>query len=276
MASPKVVLNGSKLIFDVPPIIDDGRTLVPLRAIFEALGANITWDDTTKTITATKGLSTITLQIGASSATKNGQIVNLDVPSKVIDGRTLVPLRFVSEAMGCDVMWADKSQTVVITDNSDPNSLQRVHSDPKGGFAITYPKNWSIKTDYEKMDLMIFADPADSAFPELTPRIVIDVRDFRNQNVSMESIINQFHINMKNQDPNAQVLSENNITMDGLPGYQIKYFDSKNNIIFKSSFTFNKSLYYEILIGYKPGETEDLIKTLDTVVNSIKLVDPYN
>ena len=113
LAAPRVVVNGQGLTFDVPPVIEQGRTLVPLRAIFEALGAGVNWDDSTQTVTATKGGMEIKLVIGGL-AYKNGQPVALDVPAKIVNGRTLVPLRFVSEALGASVWWNDAAQTVTI------------------------------------------------------------------------------------------------------------------------------------------------------------------
>jgi len=113
-ATPKVILDNNYLTFDVPPQIESGRTLVPLRAIFEALGATVEWDASTQTVTATKDGTTVKLQIGSKIAYKNGSPVPLDVPGKIHNGRTLVPLRFVSEAMGASVEWKADTQTIII------------------------------------------------------------------------------------------------------------------------------------------------------------------
>jgi hypothetical protein len=112
-AQPKVILDGSLLVFDVPPTIEDGRTLVPLRTIFEALGATVAWDNDTQTVTALKADTEVKLVIGGQ-AYKNGSPVSLDVPARIISGRTLVPLRFASEAMGCVVEWDNDTQTIYI------------------------------------------------------------------------------------------------------------------------------------------------------------------
>ncbi len=115
LAAPSVTLNGQQLSFDVPPTIDNGRTLVPLRAIFEAMGATVTWDQDTRTATAIKGDTTVVLQIGSTSPTINGQVKHLDVPAKIVNGRTLAPLRFVGEAFGGIVGWNQASQIASIT-----------------------------------------------------------------------------------------------------------------------------------------------------------------
>ncbi|MCX7922014.1 MAG: copper amine oxidase N-terminal domain-containing protein [Clostridia bacterium] len=110
-----VILDGSKLSFDVPPAIENGRTLVPFSAIFTALGADIYWDNTTKTVSAIKGDVAIALQIGNKYANKNNSAVLLDVPPKIIKGRTMVPLGFVSKAFGCNVVWKADTRTIIIS-----------------------------------------------------------------------------------------------------------------------------------------------------------------
>ncbi len=109
-----VVVDSQPLAMDVPPTIENSRTLVPLRAIFERLGAEIVWDGATQTVTATKDTSTISLTIGQNTAYQNGKAITLDTPAKIIEGRTLVPVRFVSEALGAKVFWQGDTQTVRI------------------------------------------------------------------------------------------------------------------------------------------------------------------
>ncbi len=111
----KASLNGENIKFDQPLIIKDGRTLVPLRAIFEALNANVDWDDKTKTITAKKEDIIISLQIGSNILNKNGEQIILDVPAMIFTERTLVPLRAVSECFGAAVNWDAETETVSIS-----------------------------------------------------------------------------------------------------------------------------------------------------------------
>ena len=115
LAAPTVILDGEQLIFtDAQPILEDGRTLVPLRSIFESMGATVSWDQDTKTATAVKGNTTVILPIGSTEPTANGQVKKLDVPAKIINGRTMAPLRFVGEAFGGTVGWDQASQTITI------------------------------------------------------------------------------------------------------------------------------------------------------------------
>lgn len=114
-AAPTVNVDGTQLIFDVPPVVEDGRTLVPLSAIFKALGAEVQWDGSTQTVTATKAGTEIKLVLGQATAYKNGSPVTLSVPAKSISNRTMVPLAFVSDALGAQVGWDNSTQTASIT-----------------------------------------------------------------------------------------------------------------------------------------------------------------
>jgi len=110
-----VILDGRKLLFDQPPIIADGRTLVPLRAIFEGLGAEVLWDDATKTVTASKGGVELKLTIGENRYFKNGNAFEMDTAARIVNGRTLVPVRMVSENFGKTVNWDGNTKTVTIS-----------------------------------------------------------------------------------------------------------------------------------------------------------------
>ena len=116
MAS-QVFVDGQKL--DVSTTVESGTTLVPLRAIFQALDATVDWDASTQTVTANKAQTTVKLQIGSPTAYKNGQPVTLQVPGKIIQGNTMVPLRFVSESLGAKVDWDGSTQTITITSTTD-------------------------------------------------------------------------------------------------------------------------------------------------------------
>lgn len=101
----EVRVDGVVLETDAPPAIIDGRTMVPMRAIFEKLGAAIAWEPDAKKVSAEKDGTKIELVIGALTAKVNGADVSLDVPAVISESRTLVPLRFISESLGLTVDW---------------------------------------------------------------------------------------------------------------------------------------------------------------------------
>lgn len=111
----QVEIDGKTLIMDVPPAMVDNRVLVPLRAIFEALGAVVDWDPATQRVVARRPGVRIDLTVGSTLAMVNGKPVTLDVAPQIVNGRTLVPVRFVSEALGEKVEWSNAARTVKVT-----------------------------------------------------------------------------------------------------------------------------------------------------------------
>ncbi|WP_462273760.1 copper amine oxidase N-terminal domain-containing protein [Filifactor alocis] len=114
-----VQINGSLVNFDTPPVSKGGRTLVPLRAIFEAMSAEVKWEEATKKITAVKDGRTVILTLNKKQATiiENGktETVELDVPAGLEQGgRTYVPVRFIGEAFGNKVSFEKKGQGSLI------------------------------------------------------------------------------------------------------------------------------------------------------------------
>ncbi|MCE5224028.1 hypothetical protein LLG10_07600 [bacterium] len=103
-----MTVNDVVKAIDVPPFIQSGRTLVPIRAISEGLGAKVEWEPKTQKITIRLGSKTVELWIGKLEAKVNGKTVKLDVPPMIKKGRTFVPIRFVSEALGAKVDWNPK------------------------------------------------------------------------------------------------------------------------------------------------------------------------
>lgn len=118
-----VYLNGSQIFFDTPPIIESGRTLVPVRAVFEAMGMTVNWDATTYTVTAQGSDSHISMAIDNVNASVNGQAYILDVPPRIVSGRTLVPIRFIAESLNKEVLWDGENRVI--------NIYPKVQSDDK-------------------------------------------------------------------------------------------------------------------------------------------------
>lgn len=121
-----ITIDGQVLKTDQPPVIQDGRTLVPLRAIFEGLGADVSWDDINRTITSSRSSSYISLTVDQRDAYINGQQVTLDVPPTIINNRTLVPVRVVGEALKATVTWNAESRSITIDSNDSYVGISRI------------------------------------------------------------------------------------------------------------------------------------------------------
>lgn len=132
-----VYLNGSVLYFDTQPRIVNGRTMVPMRTIFEMMGAKVEWDETNKTINAYKnnGEIKLSMQIGNFSMTKNDVVINLDVAPSIIDGRTFVPLAAIAQGFGASVMWFAPDAVIIELPAVDRSSMVPLFS-PDGRVAF--------------------------------------------------------------------------------------------------------------------------------------------
>ena len=109
-----VLVNGRPLVLDVAPLIEEGRTLVPVRAIAESLGASVGWDAQARRVEITLSEDTLVLIIDDTIAYVNGVPNQLDAPARIVEGRTLVPARFISESLHAEVGWDGASRTVSI------------------------------------------------------------------------------------------------------------------------------------------------------------------
>lgn len=115
--SIKVLVNGNEVTFtEAQPFIENERTLVPMRAIYEALGARVAWEGETRTIVSYDPTSdvSITMQIDSNKMFINEQEIELDVPARIVNDRTVVPLRAISEGMKSVVNWDNDTRTVTV------------------------------------------------------------------------------------------------------------------------------------------------------------------
>lgn len=124
----QLILSGKEVKFDTPPVIKDGRMLIPVRALSTAYGATVSWTESTKMVTIIKGDKKIEMKLGddfmmvtTTDNTKTPPVsttekIMLDVPAESMNGRTVVPIKFIVEQLGLKVQWNDSDDTVVVTD----------------------------------------------------------------------------------------------------------------------------------------------------------------
>lgn len=118
-AGIKVTLNGEQIQFDQPPVVINDRTLVPVRAIFEAMGCTVLWDNANQIVNVATEFGMMTLGIGSNYISYRNETedrsIFTDVPPQIINMRTLVPVRAIAECTGYNVDWDEATQTVIIT-----------------------------------------------------------------------------------------------------------------------------------------------------------------
>lgn len=141
-----IVVNGQTQYFPQPAVIKDGRILVPLRGIFETLGAKVTWNEVTQTATGVKDKNKVIVQLGNKVAYVNDKEVELDVPAQTINGSIMVPLRFVSESFGASINWDSSTKTVYI----DGTNTQIVN-----GIKVRFGKHTYGSRNQEEYDTVV-------------------------------------------------------------------------------------------------------------------------
>lgn len=131
-----VTLDGELIDFpDAMPYIFKDRTLVPIRFVSEAMGAEASWNGDDKEVNIVKGRDTIVTHILSSRATLNGVLYTFDVPAMITNDRTFVPLRFIAEMLNCDVEWDEGTYTVTITSPPEPVAF------PEPELTVHFPEN---------------------------------------------------------------------------------------------------------------------------------------
>ncbi len=114
-----MLVDGKPVVLEAAPVILKSRTLLPIRAVVEAVGGTIAWEPLARKVTIIRSDKTLELWIGRNVAELNGQSTTIDSDAKVVpiimNGRTLLPLRFVAEAIALDVKWNATARTVTIT-----------------------------------------------------------------------------------------------------------------------------------------------------------------
>lgn len=140
----KVTVGGEKIETDVEPVMYNDRILLPVRAVFEKIGADVSYDSSSKKITAKKGKTTVTLTVGKNSMTVNGKKKTIDTAPIVKDNRTLVPIRACAEAFGLDVEWNTDTYTAkikmavpVVSERKSGNTIYKYTYDDNGNLILT-------------------------------------------------------------------------------------------------------------------------------------------
>ncbi|NLB34134.1 MAG: hypothetical protein GX818_10320, partial [Tissierellia bacterium] len=114
----KIYVNNENVSLDVEPFIENGRTLIPLRGVFEKLGAKVDWNKNLQEVVIMDDNNEIEMLLGKDKVMVNGIIKDIDVPTRMINSRTFAPLRFIAENLGHDVKWDENTRAVYITINN--------------------------------------------------------------------------------------------------------------------------------------------------------------
>ncbi|MGH0053938.1 MAG: stalk domain-containing protein [Sphaerochaetaceae bacterium] len=219
----RVEVDGRKLDFDVAPTIVEGRTIIPARKILESLGLEVSWDDRTRTVTGVGQGTELSLVIGQRLAYVNGEPVNLDVAPRIIDDRSMVPVRFVAESTGAEVDWDNSTRTVLIRRESNEKEdpfKDNVHIEVDGGDLSGYRlSNVVVDIGYGERDYWAYTNEHGQLVRVVAAEIVL-------QDESAEDVLNTgryFADEAKVPGTEHPDLDEGHVIADSLGGVSNAY-----------------------------------------------------
>ena len=297
-----VKLDGRALDFDVNPIIENGRTLVPFRKIFEELGCSVSYQESNDgmLVFARRGSELISLRIGQYDMDVDFKTTKLDVAPKILDGRTLVPLRAVSEALDCKVEWDGNTRTVsiaskqgqykiknenlekiikaddgtmimniscaypVITDDTDNTFIAYINKEYKEqaeNYLKTVENEWT--TEAKEM----YSQMSEEYFVPLTFNLYYDVTLNRNNMLSITTYnyteTNAPHPNMYMKSRSFQMVLEKELSLQDIFGCDQDKVDS----IVRNAF---EQWFEDILSENAETDVDEIKKNLETEIHNVE------
>ena len=215
-----VTVDNSPVEFDQNPVIIEGHTLVPVRAVFEKAGAEVSWDQPTQTATIKKEGYTVTIKYGESVMYKNGEPIELEQPADVINNRTMIPVRAIAEAMDFSVTWDGHHSLILISTNGKP---YRAFAFLKTGFMTMedIAEFYSNGAGYDSIDLdgdgkseSIEFSNSNDMISDSTPVLQINGVDYTGGLGSLTSAYSMAVVDIdKNDGKKEIVISENGDTL---------------------------------------------------------------
>ena len=135
--------EGSPISFDAPPFLENDIAMVPVRAIAEKIGAEVLWSASSEVVTIKKEDNVISIAVDGNIAQKNGEDISLDMPTKIVADRVFVPLRFVGEQFGLNVVWDEQTKTIALTKKASKEIEQSIYMSKDNTYSVTLPgKVW--------------------------------------------------------------------------------------------------------------------------------------
>ena len=269
-----VKLNNIALKFDVNPIILNGRTMVPMRGIFEHLGAQVYWYPETREVVGYKDNNYIKLQINSETYYKNGKSDKLDSPPIIIRGRTMVPIRFIAESLDMNVAWNEKSRTVTISYPEETDSYEnfdgvfyRKIDLQDYGLAFMIPSFWNKSEQYDYVwEFQGYDTNIDIA---VEAKIVDKDETLADFSTKSKQALLALYKSTGLTFTGSDSISVNNLDMDvsyltlrgdGYELYQVIFFFMGGGQGYTTTFTYNS----------KTNET-DTLKTIENIIGTTQL-----
>lgn len=265
----EVYLDGKILNFDVQPQLIGGRTMVPLRKIFESMGATVNWNNNTQTVTAFNESYYVTATINDSNIKVNGETNILDMPPLLVGGRILVPARFVAEAFGAKVGWDEGNQRVIITtndtvDNGGVDANTTTFS--IGEYLYKVPSTWKQKEG----DGTTYFYPSGTAGSE-NGVLMVQSQYAKVGDTLLDEIYDEVIEGIKGGMTNYQLLEQNDLRVANTNGRRTSYVGNirDNMYQFETLFLIQNDTFYSFMLVHPSSIPSILIDHFNKIIQSI-------
>lgn len=249
-----VMINGTAVNFDTPARIINGRTMVPVRAIFEALGAEVSWDAQTNTVTAENDIKKITMTIGVNYITDGELYIIMDTAPVIIDSRTYIPARFAAEAFGNSVGWDEEKRTVHILTDIKKN-IQYYEKYKNNTVSLMYPKGWYVDEEYIGQSIIFIDNQGESYKDKGMCMIVISGIEYSGLSFS-DTVAARYDYLLSND--NIKISEFKNTAVNGLNAAEFKYEDNEGDYVISYFIEGNRKIYDISFVEENKGAFDNL------------------
>lgn len=258
-----VTVDSNPVYFDTPPMIINSRTMVPVRAIFESLGAEVTWDENTRTVGASKEDMKLSMTIGSNLIQFDDKAIIMDTTPIIINNRTLIPARFAAEAFGNSVSWDGDTRTVHIL-TGVKNDIEYYKKYQNNVLSMMYPYEWHLDETFPDI---IFIDNQGDSMAELGMAMV-SISQTELFNSSFSDTFSAWY-DYKSEGSDISGVSFHNTTVNGYNAIRLDYKDIQGDFI--TSYMLegkNKAIFVEF-ISKNQESFEDIF---DVMLSTLSLI----
>lgn len=256
LANVTVDVDMTPVTFDAAPRILYNRTMVPVRAIFERLGATVNWDPVLRTATAQKDGKEIALTIGSNTLRVNDRYIVMDTSAMILENRTFVPARFCAEAMDSTVGWDAATRKVSIDSTKKPD-IQYYKRFSNEKMSIMYPDDWYVDTSFGDM---VFIDNQSSTSNQKGMGIIM-ISDIDYGDMTFDDLVKSKHEFLE-EDSNLQVLENYPTNVNGCLANYMKYKDTQGDSVDLYIVAGKTGAYFIEFVSDKDGAFKDIYKTI--------------
>jgi len=267
-----VYVDGRALAMESAPVIAEGRILVPVRSIFEALGAELQWTPATQSVLASKNGRQVRMQIGQSSVYIDSEVRLLDVPAQLIGDRTYVPLRFVAEAFDAAVAWDELTRSVRIATTKVEGEQMEVKP---FGFSVFRPQGWLAQENWPGQAVR-FTNLKQGEKGKVWEFFYVSVLRVDPEVDTLDKMKDHFISSAQSTYKDFKLLSDTRITIAGSPAQKIVYSSNENGVSITRMRVFTFTNDYVYLLGFtaETGNYGEFLPLVDHLLGSFTITGP--